>query len=249
MTYCVAMKLDAGMVFASDTRTNAGVDNISRVDKMHVFSKQGDRMIVALSAGNLSITQNAINQIERTAKETPDVPNIYSVTSMYDAAELIGSTLREVRQREGEYLRQQNIDSSASFIVGGQIAGEAPRLFLIYSEGNFIESSSEAPFFQNGEIKYGKPVIDRVISPSLGLAEAIKLILVSFDSTMRSNISVGLPIDLLVYSVDSLDAGGQHRIEENDPYFRELGTLWNEGLKRAFADIPVPDGLAPQPQP
>ena len=244
MTYCVAMKLDAGMVFASDTRTNAGVDNISRVDKMHVFAKQGDRVIVALSAGNLSITQNAINQIERTAKETPDVANIYSVTSMYDAAELVGNTLRDVRQREGEYLRQQNIDSSASFVVGGQIAGEAPRLFLIYSEGNFIESSSEAPFFQNGEIKYGKPVIDRVISPSLSLAEAIKLTLVSFDSTMRSNISVGLPIDLLVYPVDSLDAGQQHRIEETDSYFRELGTLWNEGLKRAFTSIPVPDGFA-----
>jgi putative proteasome-type protease len=244
MTYCVAMKLDAGMVFASDTRTNAGVDNISRVDKMHVFAKQSDRVIVALSAGNLSITQNAINQIERTAKETPDVANIYSVTSMYDAAELVGNTLRDVRQREGEYLRQQNIDSSASFIVGGQIAGEAPRLFLIYSEGNFIESSSEAPFFQNGEIKYGKPVIDRVISPSLSLAEAIKLTLVSFDSTMRSNISVGLPIDLLVYPVDSLDAGQQHRIEETDSYFRELGTLWNEGLKRAFTSIPVPDGFA-----
>ena len=244
MTYCVAMKLDSGMVFASDTRTNAGVDNISRVDKMHVFAKPGDRVIVALSAGNLSITQNAINQIERTAKETPDTPNIYSVTSMYDAAELVGNTLRDVRQREGEYLRQQNIDSSASFIVGGQIAGEAPRLFLIYSEGNFIESSSEAPFFQNGEIKYGKPVIDRVISPSLSLAEAIKLTLVSFDSTMRSNISVGLPIDLLVYPVDSLDAAGQYRIEENDPYFRELGTLWNEGLKRAFTSIPVPNQFA-----
>lgn len=243
MTYCVAMKLDTGMVFASDTRTNAGVDNISRVDKMHVFSRQGDRVIVALSAGNLSITQNAINQIERTAKESPQAPNIYSVTSMYDAAELVGSTLREVRQREGEYLRQQNIDSSASFIVGGQIAGEAPRLFLIYSEGNFIESSSEAPFFQNGEIKYGKPVIDRVIAPALSLADAIKLTLVSFDSTMRSNISVGMPIDLLVYPIDTFDAGGQHRIEETDPYFRELGTLWNEGLKRAFASIPVPEGF------
>jgi putative proteasome-type protease len=244
MTYCVAMKLDAGMVFASDTRTNAGVDNISRVDKMHVFSKPGDRVVVALSAGNLSITQNAINQIERTAKETPDAPHIYAVTSMYDVAELVGNTLRDVRQREGEYLRQQNIDSSASFIVGGQIAGEVPRLFLIYAEGNFIESSSEAPFFQNGEIKYGKPVIDRVISPAISLADAIKLTLVSFDSTMRSNISVGLPIDLLVYPVDSLDASRQHRIEENDTYFRELGTLWNDGLKRAFAGIPEPQSLA-----
>ncbi|MFT3792963.1 MAG: peptidase [Rudaea sp.] len=247
MTYCVAMKLDAGLVFASDTRTNAGVDNISRVDKMHVFAKKGERVIVALSAGNLSITQNAINQIERAAKENPDAPNIFSVTSLHAAAELIGNTLREVRQRDGEYLRAQNVDSAASFIVGGQIAGEAPRLFLVYAEGNFIESSSEAPFFQNGEIKYGKPVIDRVISPALPLADAIKLTLVSFDSTMRSNISVGLPIDLLVYPADSLDARDQHRIEDTDPYFRELGALWNEGLKRAFASIPVPDGFVPKP--
>jgi len=245
MTYCVAMKLDAGMVFASDTRTNAGVDNVSRVDKMHVFARQGDRVIVALSAGNLSITQNAINQIERAAKDNPGAPNIYSVASLYDAAELLGNALREVRYQKGEYLRAQNIDASASFIVGGQIAGEAPRLFLIYAEGNFIEASQEAPFFQNGEIKYGKPVIDRVLSRELALNDAVKLMLVSFDSTMRSNISVALPIDLLVYPVDSLDASQQHRIDENDPYFRQLGNLWNEGLKRAFVDIPTPEAFMP----
>ncbi|MBN8884419.1 MAG: peptidase [Rudaea sp.] len=244
MTYCVAMKLGAGMVFASDTRTNAGVDNISRVDKLHVFSRQGDRVIVALSAGNLSISQGAINQIERVALESPDKPNIYSVRSLYDVAELFGNALRDTRQREGEYLRAQNIDASASFIVGGQVAGERLRLFLVYSEGNFIESSDEAPFFQNGETKYGKPVIDRVISPDLALNDAIKLTLVSFDSTMRSNISVGLPIDLLVYPLDSFDASRQHRIEENDPYFRELGRLWNDGLKQAFAGIPEPQRLA-----
>lgn len=245
MTYCVAMKLDAGMVFASDTRTNAGVDNISRVDKMHVFAKQGDRIIVALSAGNLSFTQNAINQIERAAKERPDALNIYTVASLYDAAELLGNALREVRHQKGDYLRAQNIDASASFIVGGQIAGEAPRLFLVYAEGNFIEASHEAPFFQNGETKYGKPVIDRVLSKELALNDAVKLMLVSFDSTMRSNISVGLPIDLLVYSVDSFDASQQHRIDENDPYFRQLGNLWNDGLKRAFADIPTPEAFMP----
>ncbi len=253
MTYCVAMKLDSGMVFASDSRTNAGVDNISRVDKMRVFAQPGNRVIVALSAGNLSITQNALNQIERTARDTPGVPNIYSVASMYDAAELFGNTLREVRNRDGEYLRQHNIDASASFIVGGQIASEEARLFLVYSEGNFIEASAEAPFFQNGEVKYGKPVLDRVMRKELPIPEAVKLTLVSFDSTMRSNISVGLPIDLLIYTLDSLNADQQHRIDEGDTYFRDLGVRWNEGLKLAFASIPPPwwsqppNGMA-QPQ-
>jgi putative proteasome-type protease len=245
MTYCVALKFDAGLVFASDTRTNAGVDNISRVDKMHVFANVGNRVIVALSAGNLSITQNALNQIERAAKENPGAPNIYTVTTLYDAAELIGNTLREVRNRDGEYLRAQNIDASASFIVGGQIGGEDPRLFLVYSEGNFIEASGEAPFFQNGEIKYGKPVIDRVLRRDLPMADAIKLALVSMDSTMRSNISVGLPIDVLVYSVDSLNADNRHRIEEDDEYFRDLGRRWNDGLKQAFASVPAPAWSGP----
>ena len=247
MTYCVALKFDAGMVFASDTRTNAGVDNISRVDKMHVFANAGDRVIVALSAGNLSITQNALNQIERAARETPGAPNIYSVTSLYDAAELIGNTLREVRHRDGEYLRAQNIDASASFIVGGQVGVEEPRLFLVYSEGNFIEASGEAPFFQNGEIKYGKPVIDRVLRRDLPISDAIKLTLVSMDSTMRSNISVGLPLDVLVYPVNSLNANQRYRIEESDEYFRDLGKRWNDGLKQAFASVPAPpwDCLAP----
>ncbi|MGH8121915.1 MAG: peptidase, partial [Rudaea sp.] len=210
-----------------------------------VFAQPGNRVIVALSAGNLSITQNALNQIERTARDTPGVPNIYSVASIYDAAELIGNTLREVRNRDGEYLRQQNIDASASFIVGGQIAGEEPRLFLVYSEGNFIEASAEAPFFQNGEIKYGKPVLDRVMRKELPIPEAVKLTLVSFDSTMRSNISVGLPIDLLVYQVNSLNPGQQHRIDESDEYFRDLGLRWNDGLKQAFASLPPPAWCLP----
>jgi putative proteasome-type protease len=241
MTYCVALKLDSGMVFASDSRTNAGVDNISRFEKMRVFCTPGERVIVTLSAGNLSITQNALNQVERHARENPGTPNIHSVRSLFDATKLIGDSLRETRDREGDYLRRKNIDDSASFIVGGQIAGEQPRLFLVYSEGNFIEASEDAPFFQNGEIKYGKPVIDRVIKSDLPMPDAIKLVLVSFDSTMRSNISVGLPIDLLVYPINSLNADQQHRIGETDDYFRDLGRRWNDGLKQAFANIPPPE--------
>jgi putative proteasome-type protease len=240
MTYCVALKLDKGLVFASDSRTNAGVDNVSRFEKMHVFCVPGDRVIVALSAGNLSITQTTLNQIERQAQQYPLATNIYTRHSMHDVAELVGATLRDVRARDVGYLSQHNIDSSGSFIIGGQIAGEAPRLFLVYAEGNFIEASEDAPYFQNGEIKYGKPVLDRVMRKDLPVADAVKLTLVSFDSTMRSNISVGLPIDMLVYTADSLNAEGKFRIEENDAYFRDLGKLWNDGLKQAFANVPAP---------
>jgi putative proteasome-type protease len=248
MIYCVAMNLDAGMVFASDSRTNAGVDNISRFEKIRVFCIPGDRLIVALSAGNLSITQNALNQVDRQTREAPEQPTLNSVNSLYDAAKIIGDALRETRENEGENLRKNNIDDSASFIVGGQIKGEAPRLFYIYAEGNFIEASGDAPFFQSGEIKYGKPVIDRVIKRELSMTDAVKLTLVSFDSTMRSNISVGLPIDLLVYSIDSLNADGRHRIDETDDYFRDLGLRWNEGLKQTFASIPAPEwSLPPNP--
>jgi putative proteasome-type protease len=247
MTYCVAIKLDDGLVFASDSRTNAGVDNVSRFEKMHVFCVPGDRVIVALSAGNLSISQATLNQIERQVRTFPLATNINTLRSMHDVAELVGNMLRDTRARDGDYLRAQNIDSSASFIIGGQIAGEEPRLFLVYSEGNFIEASEEAPFFQNGEVKYGKPVIDRVIRRNLSIADAIKLTLVSFDSTMRSNISVGLPIDMLIYPVDSFNADQRHRVEEGDAYFRDLGQRWNEGLKQAFVNLPAPDWSISKP--
>jgi putative proteasome-type protease len=243
MTYCVAMKLDAGLVFASDSRTNAGVDHISRFDKMRAFNKIGERVIVTLSAGNLSVTQNTLNLLDRRAQQNPDAPTLMNVPSLYDVAELIGLTMREIKNRDAEYLRQNNIDASATFIVGGQIKGEAPRLFLVYSEGNFIETSHHTPYFQSGEVKYGKPVIDRVLRNDLSLHDAVKLTLVSFDSTMRSNVSVGLPIDLLVYQNDTLDVGLERRIEEGDAYFGELGHRWNDGLKQAFAQTPGPDWL------
>src|SRR5512144_3282008 len=203
MTYCVAMALDAGMIFASDSRTNAGVDHIARFAKMRVFLREGDRVIVILSSGNLSITQNSISVMEQRGRD-PEAHNLYNATSMFDIARLLGDALRETRSRDGAFLLQNNIDSSANFIIGGQVGGEPPRLFNVYSEGNFIEATPETCYFQIGETKYGKPVIDRVVKRSTSLVDAAKCAIVSFDSTMRSNISVGLPIDLLIYETDAL---------------------------------------------
>ena len=241
MTYCVAMSVDSGMIFASDTRTNAGVDQIMRFSKMRVFAREGDRVIVTLCSGNLSITQNAVNNIEKRARAGDNALNLYNAESMFDVARLLGDAMREVNERDGEYLMQNNIDSSANFLVGGQIRGEPPRLFRVYSEGNFIEATPETCYFQIGETKYGKPIIDRVINRKTGLLEATKCTLVSFDSTMRSNISVGLPIDLVIYETDKLSIILQRRIEESDPYFQMVHTQWGEGLRRVFAQLPNPD--------
>jgi len=241
MTYCVAMCLDAGMIFASDSRTNAGVDQISRFSKMRTFVHQGERVIVMLSSGNLSITQNAINILEQRARSGDHELNLWNATSMFDVARLLGDVLREVKTRDGPYLLQNNIDMSANFLVGGQVRGEVPRLFDVYSEGNFIEATPDTCYFQIGESKYGKPVLDRVINRASSLVDATKCTIVSFDSTMRSNISVGLPIDLLVYKTDTLMVGLQRRIEETDPYFQMVHTQWGEGLRRVFAELPAPD--------
>ena len=241
MTYCVAMSLDAGMIFASDSRTNAGVDQVGKFSKMRVFSRDGDRVIVTLSSGNLSITQNALNILEQRARSGDAQLNLWNALSLFDIARLVGYALREVKTRERPYLLQNNIDSNAHFIVGGQLRGEPPRLFEVYSEGNFIEATPDTCYFQIGESKYGKPVIDRVIQRSTGLLEATKCTIVSFDSTMRSNISVGLPIDLAVYETDSLKLKLQKRIEESDPYFQMIHTQWGEGLRTVFAQLPNPD--------
>jgi putative proteasome-type protease len=241
MTYCVAMSLDAGMIFASDSRTNAGVDQIARFSKMRVFARDGDRVIVTLSSGNLSITQNALSILDQRARKSDGEATLWNATSMFDIARLTGDALREVQVREGPYLLQNNIDSHANFIVGGQVKGEAPRLFEVYSEGNFIEATPDTCYFQIGESKYGKPVIDRVVNRSTGLLEATKCTIVSFDSTMRSNISVGLPIDLVVYETNALTIRLQRRIEESDPYFQMIHSQWGEGLRRVFAQLPNPD--------
>lgn len=241
MTYCVAMALDAGMIFASDSRTNAGVDQIARFSKMRVFSRPSDRVIVTLCSGNLSITQNAISILDQRTRNLDGELNIFTATSMFDVARLLGDALREVKSRDGVFLMQNNIDSGANFLVGGQIQGEQPRLFNVYSEGNFIEATPETCYFQIGETKYGKPVIDRVVTRSTSLVDAAKCAIVSFDSTMRSNISVGLPIDLVIYEAESLRIKVQRRIDEADAYFQMVHTQWGEGLRRVFAQLPDPD--------
>jgi putative proteasome-type protease len=245
MTYCVALLLDEGMVFASDSRTNAGVDQISTFRKMKVLDRADDRLIVILSSGNLSITQNAINLVEMQSQRPDGALNIWNARSMFEVVTLIGESLRQVRQRDAAYLSQANVDSSASFIVGGQLNGEQQRLFLVYSEGNFIEAGNDTPFFQIGETKYGRPIIDRVIKPNTSLLEATKCVLVSFDSTMRSNISVGMPIDLVVSARDSLKLGMQKRLKEDDPYFAIIHAQWGDGLRRVFAQLPDPNWQFP----
>jgi putative proteasome-type protease len=241
MTYCVAMNLDAGMIFASDSRTNAGVDQISRFSKMRVFARDGHRVIVTLSSGNLSITQNALNLLDLRARGGESALHLWNAPSMFDIARLIGDAVREVIDRDGAYLAKNSIECSANFLVGGQIRGEAPRLFNIYSEGNFIESTPDTCYFQIGELKYGKPVLDRVVNRGTSLTDATKCTLVSFDSTMRSNISVGLPIDLVVYETDALAIKLQRRIDEDDRYFQMVHTQWGEGLRQVFARLPAPE--------
>ncbi|HYC38538.1 MAG TPA: proteasome-type protease [Usitatibacter sp.] len=243
MTYCCAVRLDSGMIFASDSRTNAGVDHIATFTKMRVYEKKDDRVIVTLSSGNLAMTQGVINILDRHARKENDEESIWNVASMYDAAALVGDALREMHRRDGPFLAQSSIEASSNLLVGGQIKGEAPRLFHIYAQGNFIEATDDTPYFQLGESKYGKPILDRVVSMATPQKEAAKCVLISFDSTMKSNISVGLPIDLLWYPRDSLRVGMQQRIREGDPYFTMLRSRWGGGLRRVFSELPDPDWL------
>lgn len=231
------------MVFASDSRTNAGVDHISSFKKMCVFANEGDRVIVVLCSGNLSITQAVIKLIQEDGRNPGKNKTLMEAESMYEVAEMIGDALRQVRDRDGPFLQQSNVDASASFIVGGQIRGGTTRLFNVYNEGNFIEATPETLYFQIGESKYGKPVIDRVVKHDSTLLDATKCLLVSFDSTIRSNISVGLPIDILIYERDSLRIGLQQHIVETDPYFNMVHTKWGDGLRKVFMELPNPEWI------
>jgi len=235
MTYCVAMRLKAGLLFASDTRSNAGVDHISTFRKMTLFEQPGERLICILNAGNLATTQSVISLLRQRAQHEGE--QLLSTGSLYDAAALLGRTLKEVLARDADPATQ-GVDFGASFIIGGQIRGEAPRLFQIYPQGNFIEASEDTPYFQIGEAKYGKPIIDRVIRYDSSLAEATKCTLISFDSTIRSNLSVGLPIDMLLHRADRFEPAAPHRIEATDPYFLKLSRGWGEGLRRVFGKLP-----------
>ena len=242
MTYCVSLKVAAGMVFASDSRTNAGFDQISTFRKMVVYERPGDRFMVLLSSGNLSISQSVreLLQVERFAVDGSEPTTIWQAKSMFDAARILGHTVRRVNDQDGPALRAAGIDFSCTLIFGGQIRGEAMRLFLVYSTGNFIEATPETCYFQIGEAKYGKPVLDRMIVPTTPLADATKCALLSIDSTLKSNLSVGLPIDLVVYKVDSLCCDDSVCIDEANPYFAMIRGSWGERLREAFEGIENP---------
>lgn len=240
MTYCVGLKLDSGLVFMSDTRTNAGVDNISVFRKMFHWENPGDRCITILTAGNLGTTQAVISLLNERALPADErgVPSIMQAPSMFQVAKIVGETLREViRDQAGEEGQSAEAQFSATMILGGQIAGGEPRLFLVYSEGNFVEAGDETPFFQIGETKYGKPIIVRAFDPEMPFEDAIKVTMLSFDSTLKANLSVGLPLDLHVYKADSLKLGPQRRIEQGDSYFEELSQGWGEALKNAVQGL------------
>jgi putative proteasome-type protease len=241
MTYCVAMCLEEGMLFASDSRTNAGVDHVSTFSKTTVIEQSGERVIVLLNAGNLATTQAVISTLKKHLHG--DEPSLTNVSSMFDAARLVGDTVRTtIHYHDGE-AQDGAVDFGCTFLVGGQIAGEAPRLFLVYPQGNFIEATADTCYFQIGESKYGKPIIDRVVKPHTLLAEAVKCALVSFDSTIKSNLSVGLPIDLAILRRDELRVGFRHRIEPDDAYFLSLRTAWGHGLRKVFNELPAPQWL------
>ena len=243
MTYCVAIRLDAGLVFLSDSRTNAGLDHIASFRKMMIYEKAGERFMVLLSGGNLSISQSVreILQVEKIdGGEGKEAITIWNCKSLFDAARILGSAVRRVYAQDGPALKQAGIDFNASFILGGQIGNEAMRLFLVYSPGNFIEATRETPYFQIGESKYGKPILDRVITPVTPLDEAAKCALVSMDSTLKSNLSVGLPLDLLVYQAGTLQCDDFVVIDERNPYFQMIRNTWGQRLKEVFEAIDDP---------
>lgn len=238
MTYCVAMRLDSGLVFLSDSRTNAGVDHVGTFRKMSVFENPGDRVMILMTAGNLSISQSVRQMIAEYL--SPDGTSIWTASSMYEAAQIVGDAIRAVHRRDAKALEQFGIDFNVSMIFGGQIRGERCRLFQMYAAGNFIESHDENPYFQIGESKYGKPIIDRVTSPSTPLDEAAKCALISMDSTLRSNISVGFPLDLLVYEQDALAVNRFVTIDEKNQYFQMIRSTWGTQLKAVFEGIADP---------
>ncbi len=240
MTYCVAMALDQGLVFASDSRTNAGVDHISTYRKMRVWQRKGERVLVLMSAGNLAITQAVVAVLERHIRGESAGHSLLLAETMHDCAQLVGQAVRDVHQHDAKALKEASVDFNVSLILGGQIAGEAPRLFMIYAAGNFIEAAPETPYFQIGETKYGKPIIDRVITPRTDMGRAAKCALLSLDSTIRSNMTVGLPIDLLVYTRDSLEVTCHQLIKDHDPYFEDLRSRWSQGMNELFLKLPDP---------
>lgn len=239
MTYCLALKVDAGLILASDSRTNAGVDHINSYSKMRVFDDASDRTLVLLSAGNLATTQAVANRLQRDLEDPRAKMNLHQFDYMFDAAEYVGQISRRAQSLAGSGQSQLNV--SASFILGGQIGDQAPRLYLIYPEGNYIQASESAPYLQIGETKYGKPILDRVLSSEMSLDAAARLALVSIDSTRRSNVSVGPPFEVAYYPANTLTLGRQLSFEGDDPQFRRLQVSWGQALEQGFAQLPAFD--------
>jgi len=242
MTYCVGLLLDAGIVLLSDTRTNAGVDHISIYKKMHVFEEPGERVIAILTAGNLSVTQTTIARLHEAIDDPEAVEDssILKARTMLSVADIVGRTLAEVTRDIKEKLaRNTQASGGASLILAGQRRGGAMRMFLIYPEGNFIEATEDTPFLQIGEHKYGKPILDRVVTPATTLQDAQKAVLLSMDSTLRSNLSVGMPLDLAVIEKDACAVTCLRRIEPGDTVFAEMSNAWSKALRDAFADIRI----------
>ncbi|PWW01752.1 putative proteasome-type protease [Hoeflea marina] len=239
MTYCVGLRLNHGLVFMSDTRTNAGVDNISTFRKMYTWEMPGERLFTLMSAGNLATTQTVVSMLEEHTKAAEHrKTGIMEAPSMFLAAQMVGEMVREVIKSSAAGGLQSEASFGATFIFGGQVAGGAMRMFMIYPEGNFIEATDDNPFFQIGEHKYGKPILVRAYDPDMSFEKAAKLLLVSFDSTLRSNLSVGLPLDMQFYAKDSVKKGYEKRITENDPYYRQISDGWSNALRMAFDSLP-----------
>jgi putative proteasome-type protease len=240
MTYCLGIVLDAGLLLASDSRSNAGVDQIYLVKKLDIFDDAADRMIAVLSAGNLATTQSVLALLRAGIGGDIGERDLHRAPSMFAVSQIVGDTLRDVIARDGEHVVAHGGDPSASFLVAGQIRGDRHRLFQIYSAGNFVEASERTPFVQIGETKYGKPILDRALSSSTPLEQAALLALISFDATIRSNLSVEAPIDMLHYEADSFSAVNLMRFERDHPYWRDLRERYSDGLMKLVAGLPVP---------
>jgi len=240
MTYCVGLALANGMVLLADTRTSAGVDNISTFSKMHLFQIPDERFIVLMTAGNLAISQAVVNLLHEGIKSEERTETLYTVPTMFRAAQLVGEAVRTVFRLDGKALEAQNVVFDVSIILAGELKGRNMRMFQVYSAGNFIEATPDTPFLQVGEHKYGKPILDRVVEYGTDLMDGVKLVLVSMDSTLRSNLTVGMPIDLLVYRRGALEPELKRRITEDDAYFQMIRERWSEALRNAYRAIPRP---------
>lgn len=245
MTYCVGLYLDEGLVMLADTRTNAGIDNISTFAKLQHFHVPGQRMISIMCAGSLALSQAVVNLIQDGLMdpESGQVETIYSVPTMFRAAALIGEAIRKVHRMNDLAMQTKNVSFDVCILLGGQLEGRTMRLFQIYDAGNFIEATADTPFLQIGDHKYGKPILDRALRKSTPLVEGVKLALISMDSTLRSNLSVGLPLDLLTYKNNQIDSACTHRFTEADEYFKMVRQRWSTSLQEAQRAIPAPDWL------